>query len=170
MKAIQEALRRSITDWKAMRAKLAEKGAPAEGAPTSEFPSLLDDIAPEGTLEITENGEYDVTEYATANVNVASSGGGASVETCTVTINSYKGVELYYSFPTDGIVLETITSKTITCVKNTIFICKGVNISTGTEIVEYSESITHILGSGDIVIFTVTGDGALTICFNADGY
>lgn len=33
-------------------------------------------ITPSGTLEITENGTFDVTEYASANVNVASSGGG----------------------------------------------------------------------------------------------
>ena len=38
--------------------------------------TLEEGITPTGTLEITENGTYDVTEYASANVSVASSGGG----------------------------------------------------------------------------------------------
>lgn len=39
-------------------------------------PFVTEGIYPVGELEITENGEYDVTNYASAKVSVASSGGG----------------------------------------------------------------------------------------------
>lgn len=52
---------------------------------TAEWPGYIE---PTGTIEITENGEVDVTQYAKADVSVeAGGGGGVTVEALTATEN-----------------------------------------------------------------------------------
>ena len=60
---------------------IKNKGVDTSSVSTlSDVSPLIDNIktgiTPSGSLDITENGSYDVTNYASANVNVASSGGG----------------------------------------------------------------------------------------------
>lgn len=56
-------------------------------------------VKPSGTISVTANGEYDVQEYASVSVNVASSGGEVQLETWHGTLQANTDSSVYY---TDG--------------------------------------------------------------------
>ena len=103
---------------------LTEPGVTStEGTPIEKNTSKLEEISgavadgkyiiPVGELEIAENGTHDVKNYESVNVNVESSGGGASVETCTVTFDeSCLSSEFYIMYTTivDGVIQTTAFS------------------------------------------------------------
>ena len=95
-----------------------------------EVPTSGGGIVPSGTKQITENGTYDVTNYASAEVNVPSSGSSGDIETCTLTVNHGTSAEygnlinlLIYNKAENGSVVGVcnenvdVGSFDVTCVK-----------------------------------------------------
>lgn len=77
MATTEQYLNQLVEDKNNIITKLQEKGVEvSENATFTDLNVSVDELSkPTGELEITENGEFDVSNYASANVNVESGGG-----------------------------------------------------------------------------------------------
>lgn len=130
-------------------------GAVTVGAIPSNF------IEPAGTITISTNGTYNVTNYANATISIS---GGGSVETCTVTIvtaRAFGGI-LYY-IGTNGkyakYEFERDTTTTFTVMKDTILAIDNSSVAS-TFVATYDGTIelTNTNKNLSTRLFLITGD------------
>lgn len=126
-----------------------------------------------GTATTGEDLSAEITEYGSLNDELesvinslpsAGSGGGASVETCTVTVGSPMDLELQYLFWSDGdnvssdwsAVLDTYTGGSITVAKNSIIYIGLASVPF--ESISINGDATIIYESGAVYVVSITGD------------
>ena len=149
-----------------------------------EADDLRGGTAPSGELEITENGEYDVTEYATADVQVA--GGSSDFSTAKVTLNiTLAGQALAETISLGGYMQNSSGPFEAEFYYNTVespfdcYLYKGEAVINrfsveGTDRVTY-DTITTASASGDITwdsdnsSFVVAGDGVINVTLSSAG-
>ena len=138
---------------------------------------------PTGTITITENGEYDVTDYATADVQVAGGSSDFSMAEVTLALTPPEGVTLTSwliinaSFNTEDIVWypsDTLTAETnkikLPMAKNGNGVVCGYFEDISGADAEYNEyylSAAPVLSGGisydsESNLYTVTGDCTIT--------
>lgn len=118
---------------------------------------------PSGTITITENGEYDVTEYATADVNVAGAASDFSTAEVTVTVGALENRADFYGSCIVEDALSTIASFQPSSSGTLIAVLYKEE---GQEF-ELDAGATSITTTGDVTendgIVTVTGNGTITL-------
>lgn len=135
-----------------------------------EYEKMVGGSAPSGTIEISANGEYDVSEYATAKVEVEGGGGSSDFSTATVTFIGSSSIEEVRIL---GALTQQPAPPFIPEAQSVgwkyVYADETYNLSVilykGQALLTYSGATTAV-ASGDISIggdnITVTGDGTVT--------
>lgn len=163
---------KNITPTKEVQTVIASEGYDGLSQVTvNPIPSEY--IVPSGELEITESGTYDVTEYASANVNVTSGGGSGTSEEPTgtgvhvVKIVDYDGTLLLNQRFEDGAILtlpdfpehEKLIGETWSCpveiVNNTVTVDRDLIIG----------AIYNTKSGGTELDIVLTEDTGLSVTF-----
>jgi len=134
--------------------------------------TLEEGVTPTGTINITQNGIVDVTNYANANVNVSGGGGGSTTGEFLVQVIDYDGTVLKrerlntgdtFTLPSQpshtGLVFQTWSSP-VTINNNTVTVTNS-DITIG-PVYTTASGLSEI----DITLTTVTG---LSVTLNSDG-
>ena len=127
-------------------------------------------FTPNGTITIKENGLHDVTNYASANVQVSSSGG-ADIETCTIEVNNANtgGYFVMCNVLEDGCIVTKYleTGGDSFYVDNVIVGSSLVGMCYRFTALSASSNLYYITSipsqeEGEMVLYEVKGDGTLT--------
>jgi hypothetical protein len=134
---------------------------------TTEWPGYVE---PTGTIEITENGEVDVTQYAKADVSVESSGGGSSdFTTAKIKLgsNATSSFSLPVSFIRHDALFSPIYSRDMD--GETEY---DVALYGGYAVIDVDENITIQNYTGNIEVqghtLIISGDGTVTFTDGED--
>ena len=122
-------------------------------------------VQPTKTGSIAANGTYNVREYVTVSVNVASSG--SSLPTSTLSAGSAIGGTLYY-IDKNGQGQSSVCGDTVTSLKGSYFVLDWAGggdgyYLEGCEIVRAYGPVETTVGDGDeyyVIILKITGDSA----------
>ena len=106
----------------------AKEGTTAK-IPNNQLASRIENLQTgtkvEGTIDITENGTYDVSQYASANVNVASSGGEDTLQ--TLIDNKKTTTYLFSWFAGDNIdFIKKLDFSNVTGINSTFYSCSNL--------------------------------------------